>query len=874
MQRLLLLLPVAISLAASAANAVEPQDEGSVERLQREVQPILSEYCYGCHGDGANEGSVSLDSLFNLADENERKATWYRALRQLRADLMPPRNESQPSAQEQKVLDDWIKYQALELDAAHPDPGRVTIRRLNRTEYQNTIRDLLGIDFDAQSYFPADDTGHGFDNIGDVLSMSPLLFEKYVDAANEIVSRVVPTSSAIMRELVLPGSGFQLDPKESADEPQSEAGGPRGRFPPGFGLGRRSEGGTPDENGPLELSYYEEQTARAAVNLDYAGKYAVVLKLTAAESYVDNVFDLNKCEFTFSLDGRNLLNREFVRLGGKQFEFKFDRQLQEGSHDIVLAIKPLSDVEQVRRLRLEIESVNFIGPDAPETFVQPERYATVFPRSVPADAADRLEYAKELLGQFARRAFRRPVGESTVDKLAGLAEQVYSSGGTFEAGISKAMTAILASPRFLFREEFAMDSSQDPNSAASASPVDFDYPLIDEYSLASRLSYFLWSSTPDEELLRLADEGRLRANLQAQISRMLADQRSGELYSNFTGQWLRSREIESVQISARSVLRREATPDPEGDRRRQRFFELFRKAEDERTEEEAAEFEQLRETFRSSFRRGPGIDLTDSIRRAMRRETEMLVEHIFRDDRSVLEILDCDYSFLNEELAGFYEIEGVAGREMQKVTLPAGSPRGGVLTHGTFLAVTSNPDRTSPVKRGLFVLENLLGLSTGAPPPNVPPLEEAAEADEVEKLSLRETLALHRQNELCSSCHNRMDPLGLALENFNAMGRYRERELGESIDVSGTLLTGEAFSNVNELKSILATSRKLDFYYCLTEKLMTYALGRAIDYQDLITLDAIVQELDSNEGRASALLNGVIDSAAFQRTRTLRNNKN
>ncbi len=318
---------------------------------------------------------------------------------------------------------------------------------------------------------------------------------------------------------------------------------------------------------------------------------------------------------------------------------------------------------------------------------------------------------------------------------------------------------------------------------------------------------------PDEALIQLAREGKLRDNLEDQVQRMLSDEKSDAFISNFAGQWLRTRDIETIQISARSVLRRETKPDPDAEKRRQRFFELFRKG-DKRTEDENKELEEARAVFRRSFGRRPRIDLNRDVRRAMRQETEMMFEHIIKNDRNVLEIIDSDYTFLNETLATYYQIEdvnGVNGR-MQLTKLPDNSIRGGVLTQGTILAVTSNPDRTSPVKRGLFILENLLGMPTAAPPPNIPALEDVDRGEDDKPLSLRETLAVHRADALCSSCHNRMDPLGLALENFNALGRFREQEFGEPIDPAGELITGESFSNVQQLKKILVTSRKREFY--------------------------------------------------------------
>lgn len=368
---------------------------------------------------------------------------------------------------------------------------------------------------------------------------------------------------------------------------------------------------------------------------------------------------------------------------------------------------------------------------------------------------------------------------------------------------------------------------------------------------------------PDDELIQAADAGQLRATLDDQISRMMADKKFEQLVRNFVGQWLQARSIQEVPISARSVLRRESPPQPKRDQSRKRLLELRRKGDD-RNDAEEQELKRVTEELQRS-RRGPSIDLTGEIRRAMRQETELFFEFIVRNDRSLLELIDSDYTFLNNSLAKYYQLDDVPGRQMQRVVLPAESVRGGILTQGTVLAVTSNPGRTSPVKRGLFILENVLGTPTAAPPPDIPALKETSTNDS-NAMSLRETLEIHRQDPNCSSCHNRMDPLGLALENFNALGRYREQELGQPIDAKGVLITGEAFENVRQLKKILTTTRKSDFYRCLTEKMLTYALGRAVDYSDIPTVDMIVDSLNTNDGQATMLLKGIIHSSAFQRT--------
>ena len=790
----------------------------------KKIKPILMENCFDCHGDGAEEGGVSFDDLLESNDEELTKKTWHRVLKQVRADLMPPIDSDQPSDEQIKQLESWIIHQPLEVNPEKPDPGKLTIRRLNRVEYRNTVRDLLGVRYDTNSKFPADDTGHGFDNMADVLSISPLLLEKYFNAAEEIVT-VVPTTSRVIAEQRIGGSEF----KRSTENEE-----------------------TNEDESSSEFSYYKPSSAKSDLKIKFDGDYQLKLKLYAVEDHVDNVFDLNECEFRFVVDGTELLKEKFVRQGGKEFKFDFEKAFTKGKHTLEVFIKPITEKEQVRRLRLIVDSVIVKGPIDEAHRVKPRNYDRFFPRPIPEDDEAKRKYAGELLGDFAKRAFRRPANEETLNRLVELAEFTYSKEGqTFESGIAKAMTAVLASPRFVFREEFV-----DQNDES-------EFPLIDEYSLATRLSYFLWSSMPDQQLIELADAGELRDNLDAQITRMMNDDKFENFVENFAGQWLQARSISEIPINSRAIARRDAKPDPVADKRRNRVMELFRKGSD-RTEEEEAELELARKDFKKIFRR-PRVELDGKIRRAMRKETEMSLEYVVKNNRSVLELVDCNYTFLNESLAEFYKIEGVKGREMQRVELPEDSIRGGVLTQGTILAVTSNPDRTSPVKRGLFVLENLLGTPTSAPPPDIPGLEGVDSRDE-EKLSLRESLALHREDPNCASCHNRMDPLGLALENFNAMGIYREQEFGKPIESKGTLITGESFENVRELKKILATSRKTDFYRCLTEKVLIYALGRSIEYGDITTVDDIVDRLEANDGQAGQLINGIINSAAFQRT--------
>jgi hypothetical protein len=847
------LFALAGGVVASPAFAAEAD---VVAQYRKTAEPVLTQFCSNCHNADLKKGGVVFD-----ADDPtplvQDKELWLKALKMLQAGMMPPKGKRRPSPEEVAEVEKWIKYSAFGIDPQNPDPGRVTLRRLNRTEYRNTIRDLMGVDFNATAEFPADDTGLGFDTIGDVLTISPLLLEKYIAAARSIVAQAVPTQPWVPAETRIAGQRFVPltlpSPPAAGGEgvknvPSPPAAGGQGRV-------RGNPSGPPD--GPLSLSYYKAATAKHEFPVEHSGRYQLILDLTANETFVDGQFDYNKCRLTFKAGDKVLLAQEFSRQSGKPYKFEFEEDWEAGKQELTLAIEPLTPNEkQVRSLSLRVGAVTVRGPMAKEHWVRPANYERFFPGTVPEDPKQRREYTRRVLQAFVLRAYRRPVDGEAVDRLAQFVETTSAKPGqTFEAGMAQALTVVLASPRFLFREEGTVPGSTDR------------FPLLDEYALATRLSYFLWSSMPDEELFRLAAENQLRQNLSAQVSRLLADKRSGEFVRNFAGQWLQARNIDTAIVNAAAVLSKEQTPDPKAEERRARFRELIRKPADMLTEAEKKELEEARANFVGRFKRFAQFELNGDLRRAMRQETEMAFEHLLRNDRSLLELIDADYTFLNERLAKYYGIDGVTGDQMRQVTLPANSPRGGILTQATVLVITSNPDRTSPVKRGLYILDTILGTPPPPPPPNIMPLEQAAAAVKGKPPTLRETLKVHRNEALCNSCHNRLDPLGLAFENFNALGRWRDKELGEPIESGGELLTGESFADVRELKHILVTDRRLDFYRCATEKMLIYALGRGLDVQDTHTVDEIVAKLDAANGRPSVLLNGIIESPAFQRRR-------
>ncbi len=523
-------LVIAASPPQTAKPPVPATNAGEAEYRQQ-IQPLLKKYCYACHAGGAKSGGVMLDGVSSYAALRQDRKLFQKVLKNMRSGIMPPAGMEQPTPAEKTRIAQWIKTQVYHIDPANPDPGRVTVRRLNRVEYHNTIRDLIGVEFDTQTEFPPDDAGHGFDNISDVLTISPLLMEKYLNAAQAIIAQAVPTASKVVAEAEIAGANFV--PANATVAPANAS------VPPNKAVGFRS------------LSYYEPATVAHTLQIEHPGSYQLVLDMAANERYVDNVFDYNKCRLIVKADGQELLRKDFNREGGKLLHYTFDQKWQAGGHNLSFEVQPLTPgVEQIRSLTLRINKVTLRGPLDAKYNVEPRNYRAFFPKPVPAGVPERRAYARQLLGDFARKAFRRPVDEKTLARLTALAEGVYTQPGqTFEAGVAQAMVAILASPRFLFREE-----------GMAAAQNNHPYALIDEYALASRLSYFLWSSMPDDELFRLAGQGLLRKNLASQVQRMLQDRRSEALVQNFSGQWLQTRDIEKVPINPFAVLGREVDP--------------------------------------------------------------------------------------------------------------------------------------------------------------------------------------------------------------------------------------------------------------------------------------------------------------------------
>ena len=786
------------------------------------VVPILKIHCYKCHGDGASEGDLILDQFSNNAMAQQNPAVWWNVLKNVRAGVMPPPpDEPRLSPEELETLIRWIKFSALAIDSEDIDPGRSSVRRLNRTEYGNTISDLMGIRYDATLLFPPDDSGFGFDNVGDALTFSPLLMEKYLRAAQGIVAQAVPRITWVPPAKRISGREFR-DFEKNLD-------------------GDR-------------ISGKEAASVMKIVEVDKDGTYTIRNEVRLHGSFE---FDPARYNVVFKVDDHERSRNEFGWDENKLMKSEFVENWSAGKHVLLFELTPVKpeptadapEPKDGQSVTFEIDNVSVEGPHGAVGDKHPPGYERFFTRAEPpVDPAERRAYSKEVLQKFATRAFRSPVNSTTVERLVGICEAAWEQpDSTFESGAAEAMVAVLASPRFLFRVEEADGISTNQR-----------FVDVSEYELASRLSYFLWSTMPDDVLFELADKGQLRSELSSQVTRMLKDDRSKEFLGNFVGQWLRTRDVIQTNVDALAVLGHRK----EYEDLRTQFRRRGRPAPDEKLppeEEKArARYRELREL---SDKYG------DEIKRAMRRETELCFEHIAKENLSLLDLLDSRYTFLNEVLAKHYGISDVDGKEMRRVELPEDSPRGGVLGHASMLLVTSNPTRTSPVKRGLFVLENLLGTPSPPAPPGVPDLDESAKKFGDREPTLRELLAAHRESALCASCHSRMDPLGLALENFSALGTWRSDENGQAIDASGQLISGETFKDVRDLKKILRTNRATDFYRCLSQKMLIFAIGRGLEYTDEHSVDLIVARLQQSDGMFNELIEGIVNSAPFQKRR-------
>ena len=768
-------LRIASLLLFVAVGAIEALGEvktAAVPDFEKTVKPLFAKYCYTCHNDRKKKGDLSLESFQTESDALREKPIWEKVLHNVETREMPPETKPQPSSNERELIIRWIEARVLKCDCDHPDPGRVTIRRLNSNEYNNTIRDLIGLDLHPADDFPADDTGYGFDNIGDVLSLPPVLFEKYAITAGKVLDAAI---------VVHPDTN---GPVQHVKGQKCETRGPNETLPSG-GIKLVREGVVSHR---FKFSKPGEYLVRIKAWGDLGGDGPPKMRVSIDNTVVQT-FDVN------------------VRSDdAKLYLYKFNSTA--GTHLIESAFinnfyNPKEPDPDKRDRNLAIEFIEVVGPTGPQPL--PESHKRILTHPFSASMNER-KYARDIISAFASRAYRRPATSVDVNRLMALYDLARKDGENVVGSVKLALQAVLVSPHFLFRGEV----QQQPNNPTNISEVD-------EFALASRLSYFLWSTMPDDELLQLASTKKLRKNLDGQLRRLLRDPKAEAFVTNFAGQWLQLRNLKLVQ------------PDPE--------------------------------TF-------PNFD--ENLRSSMERETQLLFANILRQDRPVLDFLDANYTFIDERLANHYGITNFATsravKEMgfQRIELKNGE-RGGLLNHASILTLTSNPTRTSPVKRGKFVLENILGTPPPPPPPNVPELKE----DKGQQLTgtLRQRMEQHRADPNCASCHARMDPIGFGLENFDGIGAWRLQEGNAKIDPSGTLVSGENFNGPKELKRILVKTKKDEFVRCLAEKILTYALGRGLEFYDKCAVDQICKEMQRNDYRISALIRGVVNSTPFQMCR-------
>jgi len=728
----------------------------------QEIEPLLAEYCYDCHGDGLDRGGLELDIFTSEDDILKHRKVWETVLFNVENWIMPPTDKKkQPSQEQREQLARYLENLLFYCDCDNPDPGRVTIRRLNRTEYNNTIRDLLGIRIRPADSFPDDDSGYGFDNIGDVLSLPPILMERYLIAADQALDAAI-----------LIGTPEPVVETITASE---------------MGGGKLRDTGTRvrSKNGTIAASFYAPHRGNYKIHIHASGRQA-------GEDPVRAVITVGR---------REVLRADIPQTHETPAILKNEIQLDAGRHVVgVTFTNDYTDHTTGDNRDLIVHQITVDGPydGTAETF--PESHKRIFIAS--PDKIGELPAARKILKKFMNRAFRRPAKNSEVSKLLKFVTLAKKHGDSFEIGIKQALRAVLVSPHFLFRIEW----QPEPDNPDKIHP-------ISEFALASRLSYFLWSSMPDDTLLSLAFKDQLSLNLDAQIDRMLADPKSDSLAKNFAGQWLETRNLKIV------------APDPE-------HFPKF------------------------------DAQLADS----MRQETETFFSHILEKNLSVLDFLTADYTFVDEVLASHYGIAEISGEQFQKVSLQ-GEPRRGLLGHASILTITSDPTRTSPVKRGKWILENLLGTPPPPPPPNVPTLEEGENKENEPSTTLRQRLEEHRNKTGCASCHSLMDPLGFGLENFDPVGGFRTEDAHGAIDSSGRLTSGQVFSGATQLAEILLKDRREAFLRCLTEKMLTYALGRGMEFYDKCAVEEIMGKCSDDGYRFQTLIKAVIGSVPFQKRR-------
>lgn len=729
------------------------------------MRPLLAKYCIDCHTGDEPKGDLLLDAL----DGVHEAMTGDFDLRLLKEMVggaeMPPKVKPQPSDLERLIITQWLDAVLAYVPEDAPiDPGWFTIHRLNRTEYRNTLRDLLGIDpakVDLAARLPRDDMGYGFDNIADVLSTSPLAVEQYLDAAERAIE-------------------ISLGPVvEFGDSPR-----------PLTSLSATNGTNLPRGGKFLYSNGSVKGKARAPLTGDY------IIRVKAWETPAGD----ERSRMSLKVGTRQI--QEFSVSGVKEKPQDFESRVRLDAGEHVIAASFLNDyyVKDKADRNLAIESISIAGPLDEATSERSAQWNSVFFAS--QGTMDEGTRAETILQRFATRAYRRPASTQQVASLLRVYRAERSSGKPFESAMRTALAATLVSPHFLFRS-VAHPNAADPTSRYT----------LDGYELASRLSYFLWSSMPDDALLAAAADGSLVTDegLAAQVQRMVRDPRTAAFIENFSGQWLQLRSLDSLAID-----------------------------------------------------RGRFPEYDDGLRDAMKTEASLFFGDVLRSDLSVLEFIQSRTTFLNQKLAKFYGVPGVEGDQFRRVTLPEGSARGGVLTMGAVLTLTSNTTRTSPVKRGLFVLDQMLGAPPPPPPPDIPPLEQSAKTNP--DATVRERLAAHVAVASCAACHNRLDPIGLTFENFDAIGHWRDSENGKPVDASGTLPGNIQLQGSEDLKRNLM-SRSDQFVEALAAKVMTYALGRGMEPFDRPAIHQIALRTRAAQDRLSAMIESIVMSESFRTCR-------
>jgi hypothetical protein len=715
------------------------------DTFDSDVKPFLKSNCVVCHSGESPAGTLDLNRFLGLdaAAALASREQWQRVSEKLASGEMPPAGTPRPAAEGVAAVRRWVEDEYIRLDgAAKPNPGRVTARRLNRYEYNNSVLDLLGVDFHPADEFPADDSGYGFDSIGDVLSVSPALMQKYLQAAETIAGTVAPAA--------------QPKVKPTADRYLAER---IGQYP----------------------RMREEFTHKFVADGEYH------LRTTWYQKLPNGM----PIEGRFYLDGKQVADVKLICSEEMDRAVAAQILVPMGPHRVMAELKVLDPA--YRKAMPYLEYTEIQGPVIQRSAGLSGVYRTLFICGH-EPGHHQASCARRILTPLANRAWRRPVTSQEVSSLLQLAAAAQKRGDSFERSIGVALQAVLVSPYFLFRIEL--------------DPVQAGTYRLNQYELATRLAYFIWSSMPDDELRTLADRGQLQspAVMQGQIKRMLADPKSKRLVDAFGGQWLQTRNLDTLKPDARKFP-----------------------------------------------------DYDEDLRDAMKTETQMFLQAIVDEDRSVLDLLDARFTYLNERLARHYGIPGVTGDEFRRVALD-GVQRSGILTQASVLTVSSYPTRTSPVIRGKYTLENILGAPPPPPPGNVPPLDEASLGTAA---TVRQQLEKHRANAVCASCHSKMDPLGFGLENYDAIGRWRTLDGKLPVDATGVLPNGKTFSTPAELKNILKSDPDV-FARCIVQKMFVFALGRGLETYDRTATDKASRSMAEGGYRFSKLIEEIVNSVPFQ----------